>query len=680
MDKPLKIYLGDLTYDTVAISTEAAPLNVGFIASYCLEKFGDKVEITLFKYIADLENAIIESPPDVLGLSNYCWSQNVSYEMFKLLSKNNPRALKVWGGPNFPVDLPSQKKFMKKFESIDAYIPIDGEVGFSNIIEYVLQLDSIEQIPEKILENPIDGCITRNRMGELQFSIPTIRIKHLDEIPSPYLTGLMDKFFDGKLVPMLQTNRGCPFLCTYCTDGNSAVNMVNKFSKERIKSEINYIANHVHKNTHSLFLSDLNFGMIPGDLETCNVIAESQEKFNYPHKIIATTGKNKKEQIIEAIQRLNGSMVLYMSVQSLNEDVLSNIKRGNISTEKMLQLAPTIAESGLNTMAEVILGLPGETYENHIESLRKLVATRMDDIIVHTCMLLDGSEMAIPEQRNKWKFQTKFRILPRDFTTLSSGKKICEIEEVIVSSKDMSFDEYVKLRMMGFTLWMSTKGVLYDSLLKFLRQNNLDVFELFRQMVEQLDTAPSKIQQIFDKFKQSTIDELYDSPEDILSNIQDDVEYQNLLDGKGAINVYQYYQASVITKYMDVWTEYVLQISKDLLIKNRIFSQKIQDEFSSISNYCRGICFNPLGVDRMQTNPEFIFNHDVATWLSDTNNSLLLRDCKFQFPQKIKFILSDEQFKIIKDTLEMYSSTIIGKTKVLKMISQQTLWRNPMPI
>ena len=60
MDKPLKIYLGDLTYDTVAISTEAAPLNVGFIASYCLEKFGDKVEITLFKYIADLENADID--------------------------------------------------------------------------------------------------------------------------------------------------------------------------------------------------------------------------------------------------------------------------------------------------------------------------------------------------------------------------------------------------------------------------------------------------------------------------------------------------------------------------------------------------------------------------------------------------------------------------------------------
>ncbi|WP_428324013.1 B12-binding domain-containing radical SAM protein [Nitrosopumilus sp.] len=677
MDRPLKIYLGDLTYDTVAISTEATPLNVGFIASYCLDKFGDKVEITLFKYISDLENALIDSPPDILGLSNYCWSHNVSYEMFKLLSKKNPNSIKIWGGPNFPVDLPSQKQFMKKFTDIDAYVPIDGEIGFSNLVELVLKLDSLEQAKEKIMETPIDGCITRNEIGDLQFSIPTVRMKNLDEIPSPYLTGLMDKFFDGKLVPMLQTNRGCPFLCTYCTDGNSAVNMVNKFSKDRTQSEINYIAKHVHKNTHSMFISDLNFGMIPGDLETCNFIAGSQEKFNYPSKIIATTGKNRKEQIIEAIQRLNGSMVLYMSVQSLNEDVLSNIKRDNISTEKMLQLAPTIAKSGLNTMAEVILGLPGETYENHIESLRKLVATKMDDIIVHTCMLLDGSEMATPEQRNKWKFETKFRILPRDFTTLCSGKKICEIEEVIVSSKDMSFDEYVRLRMMGFTLWMSTKGVLYDSLIKFLHQNNVDVFELFRQMVERLPCAPIKIQKIFDQFKQSTIDELYDSPDEIISNIQDDAQYQNLLDGKGAINVYQYYQALVLTKYMDVWTDYLLQISKDLLVKNGIFSEEIRNEFSAISDYCRGTCFNPLGPNRMQTNPEFVFQYDVFQWLSDKNGTLLLRDYKFDSPQKILFHLSDDQFKIIGDTLEMYSDTIIGKTKVLKMISQQTLWRRP---
>ena len=46
------------------------------------------------------------------------------------------------------------------------------------------------------------------------------RIKDLDEIPSPYLNGMMDKFFDGKLTPFLETNRGCPFTCSFCHTGS----------------------------------------------------------------------------------------------------------------------------------------------------------------------------------------------------------------------------------------------------------------------------------------------------------------------------------------------------------------------------------------------------------------------------------------------------------------------------
>ena len=82
-DRPLKIYLGDLTYDTVTLATEAMPLNVGLVASYCIKRFGSNVDITLFKYIDELDNAIHESPPDILGLSNYCWSHNVSLEILK---------------------------------------------------------------------------------------------------------------------------------------------------------------------------------------------------------------------------------------------------------------------------------------------------------------------------------------------------------------------------------------------------------------------------------------------------------------------------------------------------------------------------------------------------------------------------------------------------------------------
>jgi len=171
---------------------------------------------------------------------------------------------------------------------------------------------------------------------------------------------------------------------------------------------------------------------------------------------------------------------------------------------------------------------------------------------------------------------------------------------------------------------------------------------------------------------------LYDSPEEIFSNIQDDSEYQKLVDGEGAINIYQYYQAMVLTDCMDIWTEYVLQISKDLLIENGKFSIDIQNEFSAICDYCSGTCLNPLGADRMNTNPEFQFVYDVTKWLSDTSDTLFLKDCKLTSPHKIAFNLTTEQFKVIHDTLEMYSDTIIGKTKVLKMVSQKTLWRRPV--
>ena len=679
MDR-LKIYLGDLTYNTIAVSTESLPINIGFIASYCIKQFGNKVDITLFKYIDDLEKAISESPPDILGLSNYCWCQNVSQEMFKLFTEKNPDGLRVWGGPNFPIDTPSQRKFFEKFKNFDIYVPIDGEVGFSNIVEKVIQRDS-KTIRDAALESPLAGCIIKNSEDRLLYSLGDTRIKNLDEIPSPYLTGLVDKFFDDKLIPMLQTNRGCPFSCTFCTDGREAVNMVNRFSKQRTTDEINYIATHVKKNVHSMFISDLNFGMIPGDIETCNSITNVQEKYNYPHKLLTTTGKNNKKKIIESIKSLSSSLSLSMSVQSMDDQVLKNIKRDNISKDVMLELAPVIKENGMNTTAEVILGLPGETYESHLETIRKLTDAKLDDIITYTCFLLPGSEMATPEQQSKWKFKTKFRMLPMDFAKLNSGKNICEIEEVIIGSKDLIFDDYVKLRMIGFTLWMTNKGILYTSLIKFLRQQNIDVADLFFQMVERQQTGHKVIQNVYENFRQMTINELYDSPEEILSNIQNDEEFQKLVDEKAAINVIRYHHTMILSECMDEWTEYVLKIAHDLLKENKKLDNKIEEQFHDISNYCRGKSHNPLGKNRKETNPEFTFNYDIDKWLDDILDISPLDKFQVSKPFNLIFTLTDEQFQIIKDNIELFGHTTVGYTKALKMVPERMFWRSPsLPI
>jgi len=594
-----------------------------------------------------------------------------------MMSEIDPHVLNVWGGPNFPLDFPSQEKFMKKYPKVDIYVPIDGEVGFANIVEQALKANSKKEIKQKVLSKPIDGCVSRGTDGKLQYTIPVIRIKKLDEIPSPYTTGILDKFFDGKLTPMMQTNRGCPFHCTFCADGKDEVNQVNSFSTERVKEELDYIVKHKHENTRNLIFSDLNFGMYPRDQETAKYLYDMQLKHNYPDFLYLSTGKNQKEKVIKAIELLKDTMPLWMSVQSLDKDVLKSIRRDNISTDHMLALYPAIKKAGLQTRAEVILGLPGETHEKHMTTLRELIRTGMDEIQVHTCMMLDGSEMGTPNERKKWKLNTKFRLLQRDFVELSSGKKVMEMEEVVVSSEHMTFDEYVDLRVLAFVIYVTNRGTVYDPITTFLKQQNLDVFDYFCKIKDGIDSAPKSIQNVFKRFRDTTIGELWDSPEEIVANYQKDSEYQKLLNGEAGVNVMYHFLSEVISQYMDEWAKYILNIAYDFLKNSNLSNQSWEKQFNDISNFCKGTAHNTLGKDRMVTNPEFEFNYNIVEWLKSMEE-LPMDNFILPKPVKISFQFSDKQFKSVQKTLEMYGETIVGKSKALRMISSTNLWRHPV--
>ena len=149
-----------------------------------------------------------------------------------------------------------------------------------------------------------------------------------------------------------------------------------------------------------------------------------------------------------------------MSVQSLDSNVLTNVKRSNISTDDFLALAPTIKNIDLGTDSEVILGLPGETFESHVETLRKLVRLDIDHILVFNCMMLMGSEMDSPEYRKKFGIKTKYRVLVRDFAKLSNGKNVVEIEEILISSNSLSFEEWGQLRALDFILYLTKIGII----------------------------------------------------------------------------------------------------------------------------------------------------------------------------------------------------------------------------
>jgi len=671
MAQPLKIYLADLTYDTITLSTEVFPLNVGYVAAYALERFGEQIEVRLFKYIADLDRALNQEPPDILGLSNYCWNRRVGLEMFRILLQQKPSAVTVWGGPNFPLDASSRQEFMDRHQELDAYIPVEGEIGFGNLVQEALEEESLAAAKAKIRTASIDGCVTRTGDGAFQYA-PVVRMGALDSIPSPFLAGLMDPFFDGRLMPMIQTNRGCPFTCTFCVDGGAQVSKVNFFTLDRVRQELEYIGARVPSTTHGMEISDLNFGMYERDVEICDAIHEIQKRYNWPKHITTSTGKNRKERIIEAVRRLNGTLRLSMSVQSMNPDVLLNIKRHNISVDAMMALAPKIKEAGLRTHSEIILSLPGDTYHAYLQTIRDLINANVDFIKGYTLMLLPGSQLATPAERAKWGFLTRFRPLTMDFAELSNGRKVIETEEVVVGSSTLSYDDYVDLRVLAFTLWIMTRGG-YDALIKFFKEHGADVVELFLEM-KSASAAPENIAGVLEAFRQATIHELWNSPEEIEKHYQNDEAYQKLLQGEEGVNLLNYFGGIVTAEHMEEWTEYSLEVARSLL-RHRELGPESWRQFESVATYCRGVTFSLMEEGRLDRNKETELNFDIGRWLQDETGRTL-DQFELNRSRRVSFQLAQDQITLLTDLVATYGNTPAGRGQALKYIPENMLWRH----
>ena len=74
---------------------------------------------------------------------------------------------------------------------------------------------------------------------------PVERIKDINILPSPYLTGLLDEYFNFPLIPMIETTRGCPFSCAFCVDAHAARDRVYRYDSQRTEEELYYIAKKV---------------------------------------------------------------------------------------------------------------------------------------------------------------------------------------------------------------------------------------------------------------------------------------------------------------------------------------------------------------------------------------------------------------------------------------------------
>lgn len=671
----LSIYLGDLTYTTLSLATDAFPLNIGFVAAYAEKCFGKQIDLRLFKYVDDLEQAIHEKPPDILGLSNYPWNFNLGLEFFRMTRAVSPQTICVMGGPNIPLEDEARTRFIKRNPLIDFYAYLEGEEAFAALLARAFETGADR---EKMKAAPIDGFIYRLSDTEVMKGAMLARRRNLDEIPSPYLTGHMDKFFDGKLSPMIETNRGCPFACTFCHEGNQLISKVNQFSIERVKAELDYIAAAVKRAPiliSNLTFADPNFAMYERDYEIVEHIERIQQRQNWPRSIFASTGKNKKERIAKSLRKLNGSMSMWMSVQSMDPVVLKEIQRDNISTSQMMALAGVYQELGLPTFSELILGLPGDSYERHVKSLSDLVEAGIDVIETYTCMLLNGTELVSVFSRAAHKIGSHFRILPRDFAKLRNGRIAVEIEEVVSSTSTMSFEDYQEARKLHLMVAVVYNGGGFSPLLRLLRQKRISIIALLQSMVARIRSAPASVQEVFDSFVRLTKEELWDSEEELRAYVYADNNYEKLLTGKLGINLIQTHTAMSMA-VMDDWVKYVFQNAALMLGDDVQHEADGAEIFADIQAFCAGRVHNLWGDDRDEDTPRVLLRYDVASWMRSPA-SLPLSQYKFQSPVMYQFGFSEAKKEEKSAQIRRYGTTTTGIGRIMAQMGRDRIWREP---
>jgi radical SAM superfamily enzyme YgiQ (UPF0313 family) len=671
--RPLSIYLGDLTYTTLSLATDAFPLNIGFIAAYAKKTFGKQIELRLFKYVDDLQQAINEHPPDILGLSNYPWNFSLGLEFFKMTRAVSPRTICVMGGPNIPLEVEDRIQFVKCNPLIDFYAYLEGEEAFSTLVARAIEtgLDR-----EKMKSTPIDGFIHRMSETEVLQGTMLPRRRILDEIPSPYLTGLMDRFFDGKLSPMIETNRGCPFSCTFCHEGNQLISKVNHFSIERVKAELDYIAAAVKRAPiliSNLTFADPNFAMYERDYEIVEHIEGIQRKQNWPRSIFASTGKNKKERIAKALRKLNGTMSMWMSVQSMDPVVLKEIQRDNISTSEMMALAGVYQELGLPTFSELILGLPGDSYDRHVNSISQVLAAGINVVETYSCMLLNGTKLNTAFSRATHKIGSHFRILPRDFAKLSNGRIAVEIEEVITSTSTMSFEDYQEARKLHLMVAVVYNGGGFSPLLRLLRQKNVPIIGLLQRLVAGIKEAPTSVQTVFNSFVRLTKEELWGSEEELRAYIYAENNYEKLLKGEIGINLIQTHTAMSLS-VMNDWVNYIFHTVSMMLGEAIQGDAEMSAIFADIKAFCVGRVHNIWGGDRNEDSPCILLHYDIERWLRSPL-SIPISQFKFSRPVVYQFGFSDAKKEEMAAQIQRYGTTATGIGRILAQMGRDRIWR-----
>ncbi|MDA0346594.1 MAG: cobalamin-dependent protein [Verrucomicrobia bacterium] len=408
-----------VTIVEIGIYDEMLPLVSGYLecyasknpevkARYCFDYYTSHVNANLDNIINDL----LQKSSDVFALSCYIWNMVAMLEIKEKLVSRHPNATIVLGGPQV---MNYANEYLNPNHERSVVCNGEGERVFANLL--------MELLSVKPDFSNVRG-ISFFKDNELIKNPPEERISDLNEIPSPFLNGVFDDK-RGKLA-IYETNRGCPYKCTYCFWGAATNDSVYRFDEDRVRDEITWLSQH---GVPLLYIADANWGLIKRDIGLSQHIADCKEKYNMPIYVYFSSAKNSPSRVSEITRIFAEAKVMNhqpVSMQSLNPRTLELVQRSNIKLSAYGELQDDLNARKIDSYIELIWPLPGETLESFKGGVQDLIERKASVIETYAHILLHNTPMS----KNREAFGLVTKSIKNDTT------------EIVVGTADLSHEDF----------------------------------------------------------------------------------------------------------------------------------------------------------------------------------------------------------------------------------------------
>lgn len=558
----IKIFLGDLVHSYQKTSTWTFPLNVGYIAAYTNKIFGNQVEVEIFKRPELLIEAIQTENPALVALSFCTWNDRLNRRVMQIAKQNDKSCFTVGGGYNITslnMTEPRLRTFFELHADCDAYVFNQGELGFAALVEKFLVSDcDIRKFKQSATAGCITNCLREDDTILTGEKLETI--KDLDEIPSPYLTGLFDKFFAEPMIPLLETNRSCPYRCSFCAWG-IGTEKLTKFSLQRVLDEVEYFSKRTTKS-NSMHICDANFSILPRDIEIAKKIAACSREYGFPGYVHCHWNKAKPDQVFAVGKELKGLSNIGSSYQSINKETLKAIGRTNLPLEKMAELSKSVNGTSSSLYTELILGLPEETRETHIEA-NKVLMDMGAEVMNYNFFLIPGTASETDENRRKYVRKSRFRLIDNAWG-IYAGEKVFESQEIVLETPTMSEKDIKDFRFIHFLTQFMWGKKWYFDFLQLQRSFDIHPFDFIIGLYEQFrNTRQKKINEVVERFDADHSLEDFATHDAMADYWSDEENFKKLTSGSfGKLNFF--YTVYILTECHDEFNEFLLDYCQTL--------------------------------------------------------------------------------------------------------------------